>query len=69
MSTRRNYIKDLAEVKVNNIDCSPFHRAGHLTAEGNQIGWAKLTLDNSMLALPNYFLAALLSIHWIFLHT
>lgn len=58
-----DYIKGLAAVKVNDIHCSPLHRANHLTTEGNQVGWAQFTLANSMLALPNYFLAALLSIH------
>ena len=58
-----DYVKGLAEVKVNDIHCSPLHRANHLTTEGNQVGWAHFTLANSMLALSNYSLAALLSIH------
>lgn len=55
-------VKALAEVKVNDIHWFPLHRANHLTTEGTQVGWTLFTLVNSMLALPSYFLATLLSI-------
>ena len=56
-----DYVKALAEIKVNDIYCSPLHRNNHLTTEGNQVVRAQSTLANSVLALPNYFPAALLS--------
>lgn len=58
-----DYVKSLSEVKVNDIHCSPLHWANHLTTEHDQVGWAQFILANSMLALPSYFFAALLSIH------
>lgn len=49
--------KSFAEVKINNIHCSPIiHWASHLTVKGYWVDQAWSSLCKSMLANPNHFL-------------
>ena len=50
-------IKNLAEVKVDDIHCSPpIYPAGDAIIEGNKVGRAQFPLGESMLTTPHNFL-------------
>lgn len=50
-------VQNLAEVKVDNVHCSPFiDPSSHAVVEDCQTGQAWFTLGKSMLTIPDYLL-------------
>ncbi len=51
----RDHVKGLAEVQVDDIHRpSPIHQSHHSIIEGHQIGQARSTLGEAMLAVSNH---------------